>query len=970
MKKNDLLSDEIWAFQPFASGAGDRALQPDEMQDQEFGDEGEPYPLALDAASVSSGEVYAAKPVASIATLADYLVNGFWQYNNNVAHHFASNIITYNINGLNSAEQFLALSALQAWSDVANISFVQTSGSANITFTHNGTMEAYSSGQWSGSGAISYQIINISTDWVTTDGGANDGKTGIDSYAYQTYVHEIGHALGLGHQGPYNGSASYSTNAIYANDTWQYSIMSYFGEHNYSGSSYRYVVTPQMADIYAMASIYGAATSTRTGDTFYGFSSNAGAVFSFGNYASAPALTIYDSGGNDTLDCSGYSSAQTIDLHSGAFSSVGGLVNNIGIALSAIIEKAIGGSGNDTLIASGFGCTLSGGGGGDTLIGGAGIDKLIGGAGIDNLTGGSSGDTFVFAFGESSAASGQHDRITDFVSGLDHIDLSGIDAISSTGGYDLFRFIATGAFDGAAGELNYFYNSSLGVTTLQGDTNGDRVADFAIDLSGNVLISAASLNGIVTAPTVIEAIGSTSLVEVGSNFYLNNISSGTGSELKYAGGAVAAGQFGAWAPIGAEKTATGYQVAWKDASTGLYTAWNTDNNGNYVSNVSGLTGHVSGTNYALKSLETSLHQDLNGDGQIGLVTTAVETQGSTALTHAADHYFLYDGGGAGPSLKYGGADFVDGQFGAWAPIGAEKTATGYQVAWKEASTGLYTAWNTDNNGNYVSNVSGLTGHVSGTNYALKSLETSLHQDLNGDGQIGLVTTAVETQGSTALTHAADHYFLYDGGGAGPSLKYGGADFVDGQFGAWAPIGAEKTATGYQVAWKDASTGLYTAWNTDNNGNYVSNIDGLTSHVSGTNYALQNLELSFQQDLNGDGVAGHFANVLDGHLGGQALTSSGVGPTALIGSPNDILNAGGGPDIFVFRSDFGSNTVNGFAAGVNSIQFDHAAFAEMGAVQSHMQQFGPDVMIAQDAQNLVTLHNVLLSNLHASDFQFI
>jgi hypothetical protein len=48
------------------------------------------------------------------------------------------------------------------------------------------------------------------------------------------------------------------------------------------------------------------------------------------NYTSAPALTIYDSGGNDTLDCSGYSAAQTIDLHAGAFSSIGGLVNNIG----------------------------------------------------------------------------------------------------------------------------------------------------------------------------------------------------------------------------------------------------------------------------------------------------------------------------------------------------------------------------------------------------------------------------------------------------------------------------------------------------------------------------------------------------------------------------------------------------------------------------------------------------------------
>ena len=98
---------------------------------------------------------------------------------------------------------------------------------------------------------------------------------------------------------------------------------------------------------------------------------------------------------------------------------------------------------------------------------------------------------------------------------------------------------------------------------------------------------------------------------------------------------------------------------------------------------------------------------------------------------------------------------MDGTDGTWTPIGAEKTATGYQVAWKEASTGLYTAWNTDNNGNYVSHVSSLTGSmsggaVSGTNSGLKSLETSFHQDLNGDGQIGASSAAAPTS-SVALT---------------------------------------------------------------------------------------------------------------------------------------------------------------------------------------------------------------------------
>ena len=97
---------------------------------------------AADAAS-STSVTSAAKPVATIAQLADYLINGFWQYNGTMAHHWGSSTITYNISGLNANEQMLAQSALNAWHEVANLTFVQTTGAANITFTHNGTMTAY-----------------------------------------------------------------------------------------------------------------------------------------------------------------------------------------------------------------------------------------------------------------------------------------------------------------------------------------------------------------------------------------------------------------------------------------------------------------------------------------------------------------------------------------------------------------------------------------------------------------------------------------------------------------------------------------------------------------------------------------------------------------------------------------------------------------------------------------------------------
>ena len=99
-------------------------------------------------------------------------------------------------------------------------------------------------------------------------------------------------------------------------------------------------------------------------------------------------------------------------------------------------------------------------------------------------------------------------------------------------------------------------------------------ASFQQDLNGDGTV------GLTTK--VIEAAGSTSLVQAGENYNLS--SGGSGPTLKAYGTAVDAGQFGGWTPIGVEQTATGYQVAWKLTGQDQYTVWNTDNSGNYVSN--------------------------------------------------------------------------------------------------------------------------------------------------------------------------------------------------------------------------------------------------------------------------------------------------------------------------------------------------------------------------------------------------
>src|SRR5260370_13699253 len=135
----------------------------------------------------------------------------------------------------------------------------------------------------------------------------------------------------------------------------------------------------------------------------------------------------------------------------------------------------------------------------------------------------------------------------------------------------------------------------------------------------------------VPGTKVSEASGSTSLVEVGNSFYLNSISSGSGPELKFSAAPVTAGQFGAWAPIGAEQTATGYEVAWKVTGADQYTVWNTDSSGNFTSYA---IGTVSGSSSALESLETSFHQDLNGDGMIGVPATVIAASVSTSQAAA------------------------------------------------------------------------------------------------------------------------------------------------------------------------------------------------------------------------------------------------------------------------------------------------------------------------------------------------
>ena len=113
-------------------------------------------------------------------------------------------------------------------------------------------------------------------------------------------------------------------------------------------------------------------------------------------------------------------------------------------------------------------------------------------------------------------------------------------------------------------------------------------------------------------------------------------------------------------------------------------------------------------------------------------------------------------------------------------------------------------------------------------------------------------TTIESSGSTSLLTDGTNYFLQPANGPTVELSYNGAPVTVGQFDGWAPIAVEQTATGYEVALKLAGADQYGVWDTDSSGNYVS---GPLSNVSGTSLALESIEASFDQDLNGDGIIG-------------------------------------------------------------------------------------------------------------------
>lgn len=479
----------------------------------------------------------------------------------------------------NAAQRDVTRKSIDLWADLIEVEFKETkSGDADLTYanTFTGGAQAYAYLPFGDVDDAYYsetydfsQAGRLSGDvWIDGFVASNFFPLTDSYYATTTMIHETGHALGLSHPGAYNAlgpdgevlEVTYENQAEYAQDSLQYSIMSYFDGYETGAQfidfqllNFAYPSTPMIHDIAAIQEIYGANMETRTGDTTYGFNSNlVGTAYDF-TANTRPVISIWDAGGTDTLDFSGYKTRSVLDLNAGGFSSAGGadrfytleevnearvalgfaertqatydyyqdlierlgvtnpnFKDNISIAYGVTIENAVGGAGDDKLIANGVANVLDGGRGADTVsyetaTSGVSItlkDGFVAGAGTDANPNGAAGDTLL-SIGHA-VGSNFDDKIVG--NARDNVirGLQGDDLLIGNGGADTFVF--RGDKQGADKVRGFGSDDFLATSErLLEDSNGNvAVIDKTVVLAGQD--GSVKLLG-ANAPTELHLVG-------------------------------------------------------------------------------------------------------------------------------------------------------------------------------------------------------------------------------------------------------------------------------------------------------------------------------------------------------------------------------------------------------------------------------------------------------------------------------
>ena len=305
-------------------------------------------------------------PVPEFATydeIADQLTDGYWEWSDRSRRSFdvePGGTLDVNISALTAEGQQLARWALEAWTNVTGINFrITDSTDVHITFDDD---------EARGLGADDDQRgRNPPRARQRLDRAARRLRHG-DAQLHLSNLHPRDRPCpGSGSFGQLRTGyvAIFGVDNMFANDSRQATVMSYFDqiENTWVDADYARAVTPMIVDIIAVQTLYGVPTNIRSGDTVYGSNSNVGGYL--GDLfalltgerqdpdvynGSRITLTIYDTGGTDTIDFRTDTRDQCIDLHEEGISDVFGGRGNMIIARDSVIENYVAGSGNDTIM--------------------------------------------------------------------------------------------------------------------------------------------------------------------------------------------------------------------------------------------------------------------------------------------------------------------------------------------------------------------------------------------------------------------------------------------------------------------------------------------------------------------------------------------------------------------------------------------------------------------------------------------
>lgn len=809
---------------------------------------------------------------------------------------------------LNASQQSLASLALQTWDDLIAPDFLRvTSATSNIeiglTTTGIGYAHAY--------------LPTVGSVWFN---GAQPSLINpqVGQHGFLTYIHETGHALGLDHMGEYNGSGAWAPSSY--QDSTVYSLMSYFGPSWGSSSSAGAGLvawadwvgadgklyspqTPMINDIMAIQAIYGVETTTRTGDSVYGFNCNiTGPSAQLYNFAANknPIMALFDSGGIDTLDLSGWSTSSSISLVAGSFSSCNSMTNNISIAYTCDIENAVGGAGADNIVGNHLNNRLDGGAGSDVLNGGAGDDILIAGGGNDTLIGGEGKDQVNFSGTFSSYTYNYNASLQSWT--FNSVS-SGMDVIS---GVELFNFL-----DGVKTS-----NQILGTATppsapvvsitastisLSEGNSGSTAFNFTVKLD----------KASTTAQTVKWTVAGTGSSAASANDFTSAL---TGTATFAAGQTSATLQVMVAGDTAVEANET-FAVSLSGPSAGL-TLGGTSG----VATISNDDVAPPADDFAASTATTGL-VSVNGVSTKGVIEKIDDCDlFKVVLTAGVSYAFDLSrtSGSLDPYLEL----YTSGLSFLMASDNASNTVKDSKIIFTAAATGTYylAAWDVG---------------VGTGGYAITAkIVTSLN--LTGDG------------GGNLLVGAGYDDILMGLGGNDVLTGNAGADVLDGGIGA---------------DWMDGGTGndTYIVDNAMDSVVETSSTGGVDLVKSSVTLALganvENLTLTGSAALSATGNS--LANVIQGNAAANVL-SGGPGNDVLVGSGgNDTLVGGLGSDVFVFNVLANSNnmdTVIDFQPGVDKIQLSRSVFTALGASTAALAQnqfwSGAGVVRGHDADDRI------------------